>query len=97
MSITGKMKQTQVLGPNLELKRTISATLGEAIIRIHDEVINRGNSLLRTCYCIISILAGHWLMKEPILFGMENGNHAKKGVNNKIFKEGNNYHKCPLL
>ncbi|PIQ20837.1 MAG: DUF4432 domain-containing protein, partial [Cytophagales bacterium CG18_big_fil_WC_8_21_14_2_50_42_9] len=44
MSITGRMKQTQVLGPNLEMKRTISATLGQAVIQIQDEVINRGNT-----------------------------------------------------
>ncbi len=44
MSITGTMKQTQVLGPSLELRRTISAKLGDASIRIHDEVTNRGNT-----------------------------------------------------
>src|SRR4051812_39200259 len=43
MSITGKIRQTQALGPSLELRRTISGTLGEATIRIHDEVLNRGN------------------------------------------------------
>lgn len=44
MSITGKMVQSTVFGPHLELKRTISATLGEPILRIHDEVTNVGNT-----------------------------------------------------
>jgi hypothetical protein len=43
MSMTGIIKQSKIFGPALELKRTISATLGEACIHIHDEIINRGN------------------------------------------------------
>ena len=43
MSITGIIKQTQIFGPSLELKRTISATLGSSTIHLHDEIINRGN------------------------------------------------------
>ena len=44
MSITAAMKQSRVFGPNLELKRTISSTIGEATIRIHDVVTNLGNT-----------------------------------------------------
>jgi hypothetical protein len=43
MSITGIIKQAKIFGPTLELKRTISATLGTSSIQIHDEIINRGN------------------------------------------------------
>jgi hypothetical protein len=43
MSITGVIKQTQIFGPSLELRRTITATLGKPTIQLHDEVINRGN------------------------------------------------------
>ncbi len=43
MSITGVIKQTQIFGPSLELRRTISAILGKSSIHIHDEIINRGN------------------------------------------------------
>jgi hypothetical protein len=43
MSITGIIKQTQIFGPSLELKRTISATLGSSTIHLHDEILNRGN------------------------------------------------------
>jgi hypothetical protein len=42
MSITGVMKQSRLFGTTLELKRTISSRIGEATIRIHDVVTNRG-------------------------------------------------------
>jgi len=42
MSITGVVKQTSLFGANLELRRTISSTIGEPTIRIHDVVTNRG-------------------------------------------------------
>lgn len=44
MSITGRIRETQIFGPSLELKRTISGIIGEPVIRIHDEVINLGNT-----------------------------------------------------
>ena len=37
-------KQSRVFGPNLELRRTISSTLGEATIRVHDVVTNVSNT-----------------------------------------------------
>lgn len=43
MSMTGRIRETQIFGPSLELKRTISGTLGRPVIRIHDEVLNFGN------------------------------------------------------
>jgi hypothetical protein len=43
MSITGVIRETKVFGPSLQLKRTISGTVGQAVIRIHDEVTNHGN------------------------------------------------------
>lgn len=43
MSIKGTIRQSQVLGLGPELKRTISGTIGQASITIHDEVISRGN------------------------------------------------------
>jgi len=45
MSITGKVIQsTAVVGPHLELKRTISAKLGSSTFKITDEVTNLGNT-----------------------------------------------------
>jgi len=43
MSMTGIIKQSKIFGPSLELKRTISATLGTPSFQIHDEIINKGN------------------------------------------------------
>src|SRR5690606_276330 len=44
MSITGRVMEAQPFGPILELKRTISGTIGKPVIRVHDEVTNLGNT-----------------------------------------------------
>lgn len=44
MRIKGKIRDTKLFGPRLELTRTISSTLGHPSIRIHDEVENMGNT-----------------------------------------------------
>jgi hypothetical protein len=46
MSITGVCRTARMFGPNLELRRTISAELGDPCIRIHDRFFNRGNQKL---------------------------------------------------
>ncbi|HOW69183.1 MAG TPA: DUF4432 family protein [Phycisphaerae bacterium] len=43
MSITALVRTARVFGPNVELRRTMSSTLGESAIRVHDEFTNRGN------------------------------------------------------
>lgn len=44
MSITGIIRESRIFGPALELRRTISATLGESSFTIQDEITNRGNT-----------------------------------------------------
>ncbi len=44
MSITGIVEESRVFGPHLQLRRTISGRLGEPVIRIRDEVVNRANT-----------------------------------------------------
>ena len=44
MSITGLIRTARVFGPEIELRRTISSTLGDPAIRIRDEFTNRGNT-----------------------------------------------------
>jgi hypothetical protein len=44
MSVTAVMKESRVFGPSLELRRTISSTLGEPTIRVHDVVTNLANT-----------------------------------------------------
>ena len=93
MSITGIIRESQALGTRLELRRTISATLGQSIIRIHDEVINRGNTdaphmLLYHCNF------GWPLIDEGTKINWEGLWKPRDGNPNKIFKEGNDYKTC---
>jgi hypothetical protein len=95
MSITGSIKETQIFGPSLELRRTISGSLGKASIKIHDEVINRGNSLAP------HMLLYHYNFGWPLVD--EGTNIIWKGewaprdenVDNRIFNNNNNFHRCP--
>ncbi|MDR3716847.1 MAG: aldose 1-epimerase family protein [Puia sp.] len=95
MSITGVMKQTPIFGPSLELRRTLSGTIGRSSIRIHDEVTNRGNSpaphmILYHCNFGWPLVdegselcwKGHW--KPRYADGTE-----------KIFREGHPFRKAP--
>ncbi len=43
MNVTGVVRTARVFNPNIELRRTISSTLGEPSIRVYDQFINRGN------------------------------------------------------
>jgi len=43
MNITGIVRTARVFGPYVELRRTISSTLGEPAIRVYDHFTNRGN------------------------------------------------------
>lgn len=94
MSITGKMKQSQVLGTNLQLKRTISATLGESTIRIHDEVLNRGN--MPAPHMLLYHLNFGWPLADEGTEIIWRGEwQPREGNSNRIFREGNNYQICP--
>ncbi|TKK71854.1 DUF4432 family protein [Ilyomonas limi] len=95
MRITGVTNQTQIFGPSLELRRTISGTLGKAAIYIHDEVRNRGNKpaphmLLYHCNF------GWPLVNEGTDIIWEGSCDLHKAADkDKIFREGNNFRKCP--
>lgn len=93
MSITGRVKQTQVLGPNLELKRTISATLGRAAMRVHDEVLNKGN--MPAPHMLLYHFNFGWPLVDVGADIIWKGDwQPRAGNSNRIFKEGNNFHKC---
>ncbi len=95
MSITGTIKETQLFGPSLELKRTISGKIGEASIHIHDEVINRANTAAP--HMILYHCNFGWPLvdegTEIIWKGAWSPRHADR--NNFIFREGNNFRRCP--
>lgn len=95
MSITGVMKETKVFGPSLELRRTISGRLGEATIRIHDEVINRGNTPA-PLMVLYHFNFGWPLVDEGTEIRWEGAWQPRFGAENaKIFKEDNDFKKCP--
>lgn len=94
MHITGRVMQTTVFGPSLELKRTISATLGMPVIRIHDEITNRANT--PTPHMILYHLNFGWpLVDEGTDILWQGAWKSSKGIADKIFREGNNFRKCP--
>ena len=94
MSITGTVKQSMALGPNLELKRTIKSKLGSSAIQIIDTVINRGNQpaphmLLYHCNF------GWPLVDEGTDIIWDGEWQSREGEpNNKIFNKNNNFKKC---
>ncbi|ULQ54058.1 aldose 1-epimerase family protein [Flavihumibacter fluvii] len=94
MSITGKIPQTRIFGPSLELKRTISCVLGQASIFIHDEVTNRGNTpaphmLLYHCNL------GYPLVDEGAQI-LWKGNWQAGGTGKRIiFTDSHDFHTCP--
>ncbi|MDP4285101.1 MAG: aldose 1-epimerase family protein [Bacteroidota bacterium] len=95
MSITGKVRQTQIFGPSLELKRTISGTLGKSSIRIHDEVTNHGNTSVP--HMILYHCNFGWPLVDEGSDIIWNGKWESPNAGNeeKIFRESNNFHKCP--
>jgi len=95
MSISGIIRQTQVFGPILELRRTISGALGEAKIKIHDQVINRGNS--NTPHMMLYHFNFGWpLVNEGTdIFWQGDWTPLSTDSDDSIFKDGNNFHQCP--
>jgi hypothetical protein len=93
MSITGIIKQTQIFGPSLELRRTISGTLGKASIKIHDEVMNRGNEpapVMLLYHCNFG-----WPLVDEGTDIIWKGEWQPRHENSKIFNKNNNFRKCP--
>ena len=95
MSITGRIKETKIFGPSLELKRTISGTLGQPVIRIHDEVTNRGNTPVP--HMLLYHFNFGWpLVDEGTDIVWKGPWEAREGgINDRIFREGNDFKKCP--
>ena len=95
MSITGKMMQTQVFGPSLELTRTISGTLGQATITIRDEVVNRGNT--EAPHMLLYHFNFGWpLVDEGTEIGWEGAWESRGGDGDyAIFNEENDFRTCP--
>jgi hypothetical protein len=95
MSITGRIKETKIFGPSLELRRTISGTLGKPFLKIHDEVINRANTPAP------HMLLYHFNFGWPLvdegtdIIWQGNWQAREGGINADTFREGNNFRTCP--
>jgi len=94
MSITGIIRQGHPLGPNLVMRRTVSAVLGESVIKIKDEITNRGNTP------VPHMLLYHFNFGWPLV---DEGSEIiwsgqwtprESGSQNQIFKEGNDFRTC---
>jgi galactose mutarotase-like enzyme len=93
-SITGTVRESRVFGPCLELKRTISCILGQACIKIHDEVTNLANT--PTPHMILYHCNFGWPLVD------ENADIVYKGVcksrglkmDDELFNDKHDYKKC---
>lgn len=95
MSITGTMKQTQIFGPSIELRRTISATLGQPSLQIHDEVRNVANTPVP--HMILYHFNFGWPLADEGTDILWRGSWQSPGEKSekKIFRDGNNFRQCP--
>jgi len=95
MSISGSIKETRIFGPCLEVRRTISGTIGQAKISIHDEVINRGNTVqphMLLYHCNLG-----WPLADEGTDIIWRGKWTSPGdkKEDRIFGNDNNFRKCP--
>ncbi|SDL42159.1 aldose 1-epimerase family protein [Siphonobacter aquaeclarae] len=95
MSLTGRIRETTVFGPSLELKRTISGTLGEAVIRIRDEVTNRGNA--PAPHMLLYHVNFGWPLADKDTQIVWHGEWAPRedGFSHRYFREGVDFRTCP--
>ena len=97
MSITAVIKESSVFGPHLELRRTITSTLGEPVIKICDEVINRGNT---PCpHMLLYHCNFGWPLVDEGADIIYRGNCRSRGMDfdNKLFNNDHDYKKCQKL
>lgn len=95
MSITGIVKESTVFGPILEWRRTISGVLGEAKLKISDEIMNRGNT--PAPHMLLYHFNFGWPMVDEGTEIVWKGDWASRDgdINNPIFNNKNNFKKCP--
>jgi len=94
MSITAVIKESKVFGPHLELRRTITSTLGQSNIVIDDEVTNRGN--VSTPHMILYHCNFGWPLVDEGADIIYKGTcqSAGRDGDDELFNETHNYKKC---
>jgi len=94
MSITGLIRETSIFGPRLELRRTVSSKLGEAIIHLQDEVTNNGNQ--SAPHMLLYHFNFGWPLADEGTDILWQGSWQPRDESSKlIFNENNNFRKCP--
>lgn len=94
MSITGIIRETGIFGPSLELRRTITSTIGKASIHIHDEVLNRGN--MPAPHMLLYHCNFGWPLADEGADIIWKGKWApREGSDGSIFANNHNFRKCP--
>lgn len=93
MSLTGLMRQTSIFGPSLELKRTISSTLGQPAIHIRDRVTNRGNT--PAPHMLLYHCNFGWPLADEGTKLLWRGTFQTRVDNPAIFRDGHDYKTCP--
>ena len=93
MSVTAVMKESRVFGPNLELRRTISSTLDEPAVRIHDVVTNLSN--MPTPHMILYHCNFGWPLVDEGTEIIYKGKCVSRGLDmdNAIFNSRHNFRK----
>jgi hypothetical protein len=94
MSIAAAIKQSRVFGPNLELRRTISSTLGEPAIRVRDVVTNLGNT--PAPHMILYHCNYGWPLVDEGTEIVCKGQWSSRGLemDNAVFNDQRNFKKC---
>tara|TARA_Y100001972_G_scaffold128374_1_gene188820 strand:+ start:3700 stop:4770 length:1071 start_codon:yes stop_codon:yes gene_type:complete len=94
MSISGVIKQTQVFGNRLDLRRKISGSLGSAVIKVEDEIINAGNELAP--HMLLYHLNFGWPLIDEGTKLLWNGTCKSRGgeMDDQLFGEGKDFRTC---
>lgn len=95
MSISGKILQSTVFGPHLELTRTISARLGESEFEVHDIVRNVGNQ--PAPHMLLYHLNFGWPLVDRDTRIIWDGDWESRNsdMDRKIFNPDNDFKTCP--
>ena len=94
MSITAVIRESKVFGPHLELRRTITSILGKPVIKIDDEVTNRGN--MACPHMILYHCNFGWPLVDEGVDIVYKGTCRSRGMDfdDALFNDKHDYKKC---
>lgn len=94
MQIVGTLRQSSLFGPNLELRRTISSTLGQPVLQVSDVVTNLGNT--PAPHMILYHCNFGWPLVDEGADLVWQGTHESLGrpLDDAIFNDQHDFKKC---